>query len=277
MLISYSLRLLFIAVALATLSACIADASLPPVEAVAASRSAIEAGDPQEATRMLKVAARGGDLHAMAGLAVAYQQGYYAYGPAFAGPPGRRHLATHQSDLQAQRWMNRYVQTVRRPSSDPTHRHLLALDLLNGQRPPESAWELRSVRQNTPRATPAQRDSAVAILEDLLASGQPGVGLALAATTSDRSRQLEIYQTAAAHGDVQACFMAAYRSHGNLSIAAELADYLSHRARCEALPGGERVDHTGPLNALRAQAEIGNPASIALMDSLVVLGAIPDA
>ncbi|MEO0559181.1 MAG: hypothetical protein AAF170_13465 [Bacteroidota bacterium] len=267
------MRLILIASTLLTFSACTATpGSEAPQEAA---RVAIEAGDAELATHIYEAAARNGDLHAMANLALGYQQGYYQRGPVLPGRPGARHLSTRQSDLQAQRWMNRYLATVRRPSSNPTHRHLLALDLLNGQRQPESAWQLR-MHSGGEHATPAQRDSAIAILEDLLTDGHPGVAFALVNAIEDPDRQLEIFQTAAAHGDAQACFWAALKGT-NRTSAAGLAAYLEARVPCEAMPGAERVGHANPLDALHAQVEIENPASIALMDSLVVLGAVPDA
>ncbi|GAB5537458.1 MAG: hypothetical protein Rubg2KO_37070 [Rubricoccaceae bacterium] len=270
------MRLLLFASAMLALAACTTDAHLPPEQVHDAARAAIEAGDAAQATRLYKTAARNGDLHAMADLALAYQRGYYRRGAVLHGRPGARHLATRQSDLQSRRWMNRYLETVRRPSDDPMHRHLLALDLLNGQRPPDSAWQLRR-NWSGEHATPAKRDSAIAILDNLLASGQPGVAFALANTTDDREQKIAYFQTAAAHGDVQACFWAAMKSTDQWRSSAGMAAYLDARAPCEAMPGAERVDFSNPLDALREQAALGNPASIAMMDSLVVLGAVPDA
>ena len=270
------MRLLALGLALTLLPACTSYESLSPDEAVAAARDAIEAGDARKATRLYAVAARGGHLGAIGSLAAGYQQGYYPRGSVLPGRPGARHLATRQSDLQARRWIRRHVELVRRPSEDPERQLYRAIDLLNGQQTPGSAWRLATVTTDSPRPTPAQRDSAIALLEGLLEAGHSRAAYALMQTTEDPDRDLAYLRTAAAHGDVGACLWAVSQSHGETwaESATELADYLSDRAECEAMPSYDATQRDHPLDALRAQAERGNAEARGLLDGLAELGVL---
>lgn len=254
-----------------------------PDEALALAREAVEAGDARNATRLLRVAADAGHLSAIATLALGYQQGSYRQPTASAGGPGSgaRLLATRRSAWEARRWTDRYLRLVRRPSDDPTALRMQALDLLNGR---PDAGEPLAVYAPTSmgriEGTDAQRDSAFAILDRLADGGDAEAAYALAWMHRKAPGAARRFQRAVALGSGPACVWQAFRAQG--PTAAETAAYFEAYEACAAMPGGappagEASPRERTHATLRREVARGNEAARALLDSLVVIGALPDA
>ena len=271
------------ALLLATLVLSACGPALSPAEHYERGIVAIDAGDASEARRHLRAAGRAGHLHASSTLAQAYASGSFRQTQARGTGPdaGARLLATRQSDWEAQRWSQHFLQLVRRPAQDPEVRHMQALDWLNGRPDGSDAGDLPlGVVLRAPHASPAQRDSATAILRQLVDEGHVEAAHSLAWMSPSDAERERWLTTAVALGSTTACRWKALLAQG--PTAEEIAATFDAAEACEAMPGwSPPADYAAPrataLRKLREQTARGNAEARALLRELTAIGAFPDA
>jgi TPR repeat protein len=253
------------------LAACTAPAvDTDPAQLRAEARDAFEGGDTRAGLRLLRQAARAGDIYALRTLAEAHTVGSVSY----AAPREARHFAVPTYPWSATRWRRAYARELQRrvDAGDPEALMLRADELLNahvriGQRSPVSA-----------------RDSseAVAILTGLADAGNTEAMLRLgfAAIARDRERAGDWFRQASRAGNAQACWFTLYFIDGvaaHTEDPARLAHALDRAEDCRALasarqPGVDGDFAADVLRGLAEQARAGNHASAALLDSLHARG-----
>ena len=241
---------------------------MTPERALAAYESALDAGDPERAVDLLEMAADGGDLHALRALADAYDQGYVRGLRYRRGSLTNFPIRTSPNKATRTRW--RYERALRRGAEqgDPESLFAAAQALLER--------DFEGGEWHDP--TPADRDSAAALLRRLDALGADPLRRAVLAKQLDDGagyrRRLAEAQEA---GDPQACVWLFWdESRADAFSAAHTARSVDRHEACRALAPRDqrdRYDHAGRLvGTLHDEAAGGNAAAGALLDSLSRLG-----
>ena len=263
------------------LSAC--GPALSPAQHYERGIVAIDAGEASAARRHLRAAGRAGHLHASSTLAGAYASGWFQQTRAEGNGPdsGSRLLATHQSDWEAQRWSRHFLRLLRRPAHDPEIRRMQALDWINGRPDGSDAGDLPlGVVLRAPDASPAQRDSATAILRQLVDEGHVEAAHSLAWMSPTDAEYDRWLATAVELGSTFACTWRALGLQG--PTAEEMAAAFDAAEACEAMPGWRpSADYVAPrvaaLRKLREQTARGNAEARTLLEELTAIGAFPGA
>lgn len=277
------MRLFLIASALVALSACASQPLQSPERAYELAQEAIDASDADEATRLLRASADAGYLHAISELASGYRRGYYSQTPStLSGPDaGARYLPTRQSDWESRRWTNHYLRLLRQPTDNPEIRRRQAYDLLYG-RPDASdqsaLYAAFSMGQD--KATDAQRDSAFAILHELVDAGDGRAAYRLAWAHKGTPRHVAYLDQAIALGHAPACFWKAHALNGRQPE--QVAAFLDAYEACETMPDwtpppSQQAPRARILDTLQREVAKGNQEARVMLDRLVALGAFPNA
>ena len=271
---------LLLAAALA-LSAC--GPRLSPAEHYELAEAAIDAGEASEARRHVRAAGAGGHLHASSKLASAYRSGSFrqAQAEGVGTDSGARLLATRRSDWEARRWTRHTYALLRQPTADPDLRRMQAADLLNG-RPDDltTYFPLRSASRGAPDASPAQRDSAYAVLRQLVAEGHAEAAHRLAWLSESDAEHERWLTTAVELGSASACFWKAHWTKG--PTPEEMLAAFDAAEACETMenwtpPANYASPRAATRRVLREQTAQGNAEAERMLDRLTALGAFPDA
>lgn len=230
---------------------------------------ALAAGDAEAAVALLDAAAEAGDLAAMALLAEAHGRGYLRRS---LGNGASTHVAIQTRPWSPLLAYRRYQSAVheRAERGDPDARFLLADGYLTQQHI-DGAW----------RHPAGHLDSARAIYRRLEAAGADRLRLALLAQRLGDEPAFRAHLGAAAEaGDPKACIFLSWEERPRTSRfdVGALAAFIDRTEDCRAL-APER-DRDAPLytygastvQTLRSEAEAGNAAAVATLDSLRATG-----
>lgn len=230
---------------------------------------AVRSGDSEAALQILDAAADAGHLGALATLADAHQRGYLSVP---GNEDGTVHLPIRSWPWTAPLASRRYERAVRARADDgdPDAWFLIA-DGYVAQAFADGAW-----------ATPeADMDSARAIYRRLVATDADPLRLAiLAQRVGDEDAYRAHLATAAAGGNSQACIFQSWAERSGTSRfdVGALAAFIDRTEGCRALAPERDRDATlytygtSAVQTLRSEAEAGNAAAVATLDSLRATG-----
>lgn len=235
-------------------------------EAYAAYLAAFESGDAEAAYALLDEAADAGHLGALREQIEVHERGYL-------DPPGTsgdaRRLPVTAFPWHAWGLHRAYNRALRDSAAagSPTAllhvAHRLAGDLITT---PDGAMETEM--------DPADRDSVAALVRRLDPTDVPRFQLALLSWHLGEEDAARAYLDAAvAAAEPNACSFRLMLTDG-YATGPDVAGYAAFLDRAEACPlppGGEGVADGG-LRRLAAERDLGNPASVALLDSLRATG-----
>lgn len=255
--------------ALLAVVACAPEPSgLSPDQTRDAFDAALEAGETDAALDMLRDAAPT-DLMAHAMLGEAYQRGYLSIRDTLGGPDTNFPIRAWPGQAALEGWrFERHVDRAARVG-EPFALLVVAWRIIEPH-------EILNGEFVEPDLTPAQRDSAKAIYRQLVDTDVDRFRLGLLAQSlGDTVAHRRHIAEAAAQGDPTACtFMVWFLESDPQTTTAHtegMALYFDRVADC-------RPGHPIPYRAadslrdLQAQIDLGNPASIAVLDSLRQLG-----
>ncbi|WP_412068128.1 hypothetical protein [Rubrivirga sp. IMCC43871] len=266
-------RVLLLAALLAGCSSPSAPRHLSTGHSVEGYAQAVEAGDTETALALLRDAADAGDLVALATLSQAYDRGYLSAGMVDGAST---HLAIWTLPWTAPLVQRRFDRELRQraESGDPEALFMAADALLN-----------RVFVDGEWTHPPADLDSARAIYHrlDARVDDDQRLRLAFLARRLDDDDAYHAHLDAAADaGDPQACVFRFWAGSRDTppGAAVTVADEIDATEACRARALASGFAESAPLfdyggrvvASLREQAQTGNPAATATLDSLRTLG-----